>query len=126
MIIRPLFLALVFTTLSSCLGKFSLEKKPYTGGQLRIDGAYYTYGIDSTIFMEYIFYQDGSILNITAIYDKGEVEIPKKYLEKLNDSSAIYYAENGIFESGIFQIDGDIIRIEKRYPGNGFHTCYVK
>ncbi len=114
------------TLLTSCIGKFTLEKTPYTSNTLRLDGVYFTQGTDSMLYLYYFFYEDGTILSVYGRYDQDDERILDKYRQRLNDSTAIYYMENGYFTGGLFQIIEDKILIEKRYPGNGFQTCYIK
>ncbi len=97
--------------------KLTLEKKPYIGNQLRIDGYYYKMDISSnTIGVTYFFYEDGTLLH-------GGGWPYEDQFEGLEASFRIENWYNIIKKHklawGIFQVEWNEISFERWYPSSG-------
>ena len=100
---------------------FSLERMPYTGNQLRIDGYYYQ-KVNSSLFSVYFLYSNGIILSAGGVFtDKTAIDnyIREEFLETLS------YKESKILW-GLFAIDGANIRFERWYPSDPPLKAYVR
>lgn len=89
---------------------FTLEKRPYTGAEIKTNGYYYSYeskkGIyDNNGISVLVFYKDGISINFGTRGDNVEVE---NDVFKVNP----LWLKNNKSVWGIFNIDNDTIRIE--------------
>jgi hypothetical protein len=109
----------------SCSYHLSLDKKPYNGSQLRIDGFYYSVGVDSMIHTGYFFYEDGTLSNRGGRYHPRTIK--EQFRKDIKSEKHIKYARESRFTGGLFQIEGNVIKFEKWYPSSGgLHKCYVR
>ena len=96
----------------------SLNRIPYSGNQLRIDGYYYQEldSNDPTLNGHSFFFYDNGIL-----FNGGGYNILRKNECEANfrDSTYLSAMRNHILGWGIFQIDVDSIQFEKWYPSSG-------
>jgi len=97
--------------------ELSINKEPYTGNQLRIDGYFYEIGVDGYLYPEYFFYSNGSLIYIGGRYSPNTIDA-----ELENFITSPYYindAKNDKLTGGLFIIDGLFIKFEKWYPSSG-------
>jgi hypothetical protein len=97
--------------------ELTLNKMPFTGNQLRIDGYYYSIDSQSnTIKASYFFYKDGTVLH-------GGGWPYENQFEGLESNFSSESWQENIKENklkwGVFQIDGDKISFERWYPSSG-------
>lgn len=117
-----LVITVIFFTFSCIEGLFkdddelTLDRIPYTGNQLRIDGYYYLLDTDSTLLATYFFYKNGILLA------GGGRPLPEglDYIEENYFSSKEWIKKipGKILKWGIFQIEGNKISFEKWYPSS--------
>ena len=93
--------------------ELTLEKRPYTGNQLRIDGYYYSKFRD--IYVIYFFYRNGVLFSGGHVF---ESEL-KKYEQKYQDGSFWDDKKDNKLYWGLYNIDSNDIMIEKWYPSSG-------
>jgi hypothetical protein len=93
--------------------ELSLEKRPYTGNQLRIDGYYYSMD-DNGVFNVHFFYKNGIALygyGGWSNFENAEEEfILQEWIELRRKSKTGW---------GVFQIEDDDIGFEMWYPSSG-------
>lgn len=93
--------------------KLTLNKTPFAGQQLKIDGYYYaTFG---NILRIYFFYHDGTILSGGDVAEDVLSEQEQKYI---NGNFFVSKKDDKLYW-GIYNIDGNQIKIEKWYPSSG-------
>jgi hypothetical protein len=101
--------------------ELTLEKRPYVGNQLRIDGYYYLlddYGINAT----YFFYQNGIIIHRGGWISNNLEELEHNF-ETINWNEI----KDNKLKWGVFQVDGNEILFERWYPSSGGPTpAYIR
>ncbi|MCK5742350.1 MAG: hypothetical protein KAH48_09040 [Chlorobi bacterium] len=122
LLIPALLILLAFLTYS-CEGifgeddEFTMDRRPYYGDQLRLDGYYYFYyDYDEdrqTIHVEILF-NNGVIVNG---YSMGLVDVNRREQE-YRDGTFYNSVKNTVYFWGIFRIFGDSIAYERRYPAD--------
>jgi hypothetical protein len=100
--------------------KLSLQKIPYTGNQLKIDGYYYR---DINHYLTvYFLYSDGTILYGSTF--------PANELQKHEDEYKTAEWQTIVKEYkhrwGLFKIEGNIIQFDRWYPSNPPLKAYVR
>lgn len=95
--------------------KLTLDKIPFTGNQLRIDG-YYFQKMDNSIFTIYFFYNDGTVLYGGGSFPISEIE---DYEVEFTSEEWITSAKESKIRWGLFQIEGNRISFERWYPSSG-------
>lgn len=126
---KNLFLLIgILFFLSSC-GKFDvsksdplhLEKKEYTGNQLRIDGYYYQYYNNK--FFDIMFFYKNGIIVVPGGGGRNTIEEMDNYVMnsfiKKNDYKKVMYWW------GAFNIEEDNIAFEKWYPSEAPYKAYI-
>ncbi len=89
--------------------ELTLSKEPYTGHQLRIDGYYYSeFG---SVYRIYFLYYDGVILSADFLTESLVEQEQSSIYESFKSTKKINW--------GVFNIDNDIIQVEKWYPSSG-------
>lgn len=93
-----------------------IERKPYLGNELKIDGYYYQESED-LIYARYFFYKNGILLqgggggsSIEQIIEKDEMIKNGTYYNTVKNSKLSW---------GVFEIEGTTIRFEHWYPSSG-------
>jgi len=125
MVKRTYFILVSVFLMASCSYHLSMEKRPYIGNQLRIDGFYYTVGVDSFLHAGYFFYRDGSVSYRGGRYHAATMK--SSFHRDIINEKHILYARKGRFAGGLFQINDSIIKFEKWYPSpGGMHKCYIR
>jgi len=109
---------LTIITITSCeKGIFAdeeltLDKMPYLGNQLRINGYYYT--TFSDVYIIYFLYSDGTLFSGGHIYKEDLVTYEKSY----RDGSFWASHKDKRLYWGLYQINSNNIKIEKWYPSS--------
>jgi hypothetical protein len=112
-----LALSVLVISFSSCflLGgdpeNLSLERQPYNGDELRLDGYYYEM-IDGVLYSIHFIYKNGVLVNV------GGADSMEEFEEKLR---------KGVYDDltnyrigwGVFHIEGKNIKFEEWYPSSG-------
>ena len=117
-----IFIALLVTGLGACdfitgNDELSLDRRPYLGNELRMDGYYYDSGPTSEgeRYIAYFFYRDG-------VVRYGGSSVGRDELER-----KVHLYGDRRYDWGVFHIDGDQIEFEKWYPGDGpYSPAYVR
>ena len=91
----------------------SIQKTPYTGNQLKIDGYYYTM-FGTQVQTIHFLYSNG----ITADFS-GSNENLLAADNYVKDASVIQRIQNTKFSWGVFLIEGNNIKIEQWHPSSG-------
>ena len=128
---RLLKLILVVILLSCCAkdnifkdDELHLEKVPYTGDELRIDGYYYSeFGDEDDKLRDvYFFYRNGNLLYGSTyssdLEDKKEEEYTTEEWQSIVKESKQRW--------GVFQIEGTKILFERWYPSQPPLKAYVR
>lgn len=99
--------------------KLELDKKPYAGDELRIEGYFYQKKGD-LLYTIYFFYRNGTIRYVGENITLSEFE--KKILEEdyiKNNNSKINW--------GLFNVHDTVIQFERWYPSSGGPTqAYIR
>jgi len=108
----------IILSLSSCDkilvdDELTLNKKPYTSNQLQTDGYYFCkFG---NIYRIYFLFRDGVVLSGGDVFEDKLKEQEKKYV----DGSFFESKKENKLYWGVFNLDTNIILIEKWYPSSG-------
>lgn len=92
--------------------KLSLQRKPYNGSALKLDGYYYQRYFDGKMVEIYFLYKNGVIINAGA-FDVNKLDF---YERKFSDTVFVNKLKDVKFNWGVFQIDGENIKFERWYP----------
>ena len=124
-----ILISIIVLILFSCCGKFDvsksdplhLEKREYTGNQLRIDGYYYQH-FNNKFFDITFFYKNGVIV-VPAGRGRNSMEemdnyVMKSFIKKNDYKKVMYWW-------GAFNIDEDNIAFEKWYPSEAPYKAYI-
>lgn len=117
-LIVPLLMSLIH--LNSCSSfyneddKLTLERRPYDGNELRLDGYYY-HIMQTGHWRVYFLYRNGIIL------DGGDILPSELQLHEEMYRNGQHYlgAKNYKISWGVFHIDSNEIKLEKWYPSTG-------
>ena len=98
------------------LHELNMSKTPYTGNELRIDGYYYSKASNSSLSGIAVFYRDGLCMFFhtsigskdTILYIENEILLDQSLMRSSWDTP------DGV---GLFQINGQSIRVEVWYSG---------
>ncbi len=93
--------------------KLTLQRKNYTGNELRTDGYYYTQFGD--IYKIYFFYSNGILFSGGDVYKNNISEYEQRY----KDGSFGLSKKNNKLYWGLFQIKDNKVKVEKWYPSSG-------
>lgn len=99
----------------------SIQRKPYTGDQLRMDGYYYQ-KVDKSFFSIYFFYENGILLSAGGVFSDGNAI--EEYIEKEFLKNEGYKNHKTFW--GLFNIEGDTIKFERWYPSDPPLKAYVR
>jgi hypothetical protein len=103
--------------------ELQLERKNYSGNQLRIDGYYHEQKSNATKGNSFFFFRNGVLLYGYS-FSKSEQE---EFETNWKDGSYEKLVKENKSSWGIFTIEADKIKIEKWYPGNTKHLpAFVK
>ena len=123
---RLLFMAFLGLTWSCKEGIFkdddtlSIQRRPYVGNQLRIDGYYYR-SIDDRLTV-YFLYQNGTIL-----YGSGfPIDEQKEQEDKYKTTEWQSLVKKSKYRWGVFAIEGNIMQFERWYPSEPPLEAYVR
>ena len=93
----------------------SIQRKPYTGNQLRIDGYYYDEYAEASYRSALFLYENGIVL------DGGGFPV-----DELNEQEEYFKSEKWVSSArkskygwGVFLIEGSTIKFERWYPSSG-------
>ena len=92
--------------------KLTLQREPYNGSLLKLDGYYYQTYLDGKMVEIYFLNKNGVIINAGA-FEKTKLDF---YEMKLSDSVFVNKLKDVKFNWGVFQIDEDNIKFERWYP----------
>lgn len=120
---NTLIILLTLLSLNGCDKAFkdeelTMKKQPYNGTELKTDGYFYeinsyTEGIGEALFL----YSDGTMLLCGG---SGENSDPFGFMEQLFASpDFISHARQHAFYWGVFHINGNAIKYERWYQGDG-------
>jgi hypothetical protein len=123
-ILSLMWVVFVFMSCEFLRGKddeLSIQKKPYDGNELRLDGYYYDNYIDDYIQI-YFFYRNGVIL------DGGNKRVSELNEREEEFKNGTFYSNVSSFKLmwGVFNIDGDSIEFEHWYPTEGPFPAYIR
>ena len=92
-------------------GELVLEKQPYTGNALRLDGYYYNRLKDGRIWNTYFYYRDGTML--FGIGTEGLDNDLDKYYAWFASEEFSDFLKKDKYRWGLFQIHDDSIFFER-------------
>ena len=121
--LTKVLLVLIVFYCVGCADKLRLIQTSFTGNQLRIDGYYY----DHYLHDENRDYYDPIILYRNGVIINGWVENSLESIDNtFLDEKRLGYIKNNQERWGIYQIEGDSIKIEKLYHSNAwFFQAYI-
>ena len=119
-----LFFVLILFSSASCekeLKELSMDKIPYTGDELRIDGYYYSNQVYTDYIGIAVFYRDGACMNVfsriksqdTLAFIENEILLNEDLMSKF------WNTPNHI---GVFQINAESIEFETWEAGRDIIT----
>jgi hypothetical protein len=94
--------------------ELSIQRTPYTGNQLRIDG-YYFEKSNNSYFSLYCFYRNGGLLAAGGVFSSTQEMVEYLNKELINSQKYKEYKSNW----GVFNIEGNQIKFERWYPSSG-------
>jgi len=112
---RLIFLLTILMTLMSCKDwlddeYYTLEKRPYTGSEIKTNGYFYSHQLKNGSNKEgisiLVFYKDGTAIDFAFDGDNLEVE---NDVFKVNP----LWLKNNKYNWGLFNIESDTIKIER-------------
>jgi hypothetical protein len=92
--------------------KLTLQRKPYNGSSLKLDGYYYQTYLGGKMVEIYFLFKSGVIINAGA-FDINKLNF---YEKKFSDSVFVNKIISLKYNWGVFQIDEDSIKFERWYP----------
>lgn len=98
-------------------GEMALEKQPYIGNALRLDGYYYNRLDNGRILDTYFFYRDGTLLY--GIGTEGLDNDLDKYDAWFADKEFLDFIRKDKYRWGLFQIHDDSIFFERWVINDG-------
>ena len=99
----------------------SINKKPYTGSQLRTDGYYYNEYVPGYLTV-YFFYRDGILLYGNSF---PEAEL-KNQEEKYRDGKHYTFSKDLKSSWGGYSINNNSIQFERWYPSQPPLRAYIR
>ena len=103
--------------------KLSLEKRPFDGRQLRIDGYYYTsWNVgEKERYDTYFLYRNGVLLNGASFLKEDKLKKEQEFKD------GTYHKRSDVkYTWGVFDIVGDSIVFERWYPSEKPHRAYIR
>lgn len=102
--------------------ELSLEREPYEGNSLRIDGYFYD-KVDNKFYSIYFFFRNGIILYGGGDYTENEmIKKEKEYQTK----DWVSHVKESKSRWGVFQINNNEIKFERWYPSNPPLEAWVR
>jgi hypothetical protein len=95
----------------------TLEKKEYTGNELRIDGYYYFLSEDTDITALCFLYRNGVVITSGGFIPHDLEEIEKKIINRTFETKDNW---------GVFNIDNNNIQLERWIGSTGIKACLSK
>jgi len=107
-IIKKIIVLFSIISFYGCDKELKIERTPYIGNELRIDGYYYEMGKNGQIWNTFFFYRNGLVLN-------GGSSNINETLEDLDNNFVSEAFKNSIgkYNWGVFIIDGENITINR-------------
>jgi hypothetical protein len=103
--------------------ELSIQRTPYTGNQLRINGYYYQKYGDPEKLTVYFLYENGILLYAGSGYEMSKMN---EFENKFASNQFIEKRKDVKFCWGLFNIDSTNIMFERWYPSERPYKAYIR